>query len=796
MMRKNTKKVDAIIIAVIVLIIAAIVLKIFLSKDESESTSNNTSDTVNKLTSAADYNGKIIGILTGSSFEPPTLENFPKSQYLYFDSISDLILALQQNKIDGFVHDEPVLRNAFIDYPDLTYFPEMLKNDIYSFAFPKDSEKHKKLLNQFNEMIAELTSSGEIEKMKKIWFSSENKNYKIDKSGLTGENGKLTFAVNSTNVPCAMIVDGELEGYAVELAYKFCRKYGYDCQFEQGNIASCLAGITSGKYDICANNCTVTKERQESMLFSDPVYYGGITLAVRSKDVNLEGAGKDSDSSVKYTDYIGKKVGIFTGSNFENASFEYLPNSEYMYFDSTSDLILAVIQNKIDCFICDEPIIRAAVAEQPELGCLSDVISAEDYSFIFDKNPKSEKLLEQFDQMISEMMADGSLEELNNKWFAADRDKKTVDKTGLTGENGTIKVFSDPGTPPFAFVANNEIQGIQVEMVYMFARKYGYNVDYEVTTVASGLAGISSGVYDVGANNFSITPERAETMNFSIPFYSGGLTLAVRASDLNGEGEIKTENDKTETEKKSFIDSIIDSFERNFIREDRWKLILEGIGTTCLITLLTTIFGTILAFLVCMFRRTGSKLANSISNIYVKLLQGTPMVVLLMILYYVIFGKSGIDAKWVAVIGFTLNFGAYGSEIMKSGIDSIDGGQREAALALGYSENQAFFKFIFPQAAVRFLPVYRGELVSLLKSTSIVGYIAIQDLTKMSDIIRSRTYEAFFPLIVTAIIYFILAWIISIIMSFILNKTDPMAKKKRALSKAQNNVTTNEGGEV
>lgn len=154
------------------------------------------------------------------------------------------------------------------------------------------------------------------------------------------------------------------------------------------------------------------------------------------------------------------------------------------------------------------------------------------------------------------------------------------------------------------------------------------------------------------------------------------------------------------------------------------------------------------------------------------------MVVLLMILYYVIFGRSGIEAVWVAVTGFSLNFAAYTSEILRSGIESVDGGQREAALALGFTENQSFFRFIFPQAVLRQLPVYRSEIISLLKNTSVVGYIAIQDLTKMSDIIRSRTYEAFFPLIVTAVIYFILAWIITLILRSVLRHIDPRAKKE------------------
>ena len=149
-----------------------------------------------------------------------------------------------------------------------------------------------------------------------------------------------------------------------------------------------------------------------------------------------------------------------------------------------------------------------------------------------------------------------------------------------------------------------------------------------------------------------------------------------------------------------------------------------------------------------------------------------------MILYYIVFGNSGIESLWVAVLAFSLNFGAYGSEIMKSGIESIDKGQREAALALGFTENSAFFRFIFPQAAVRFLPVYKQEIISLLKNTSIVGYIAINDLTKVSDIIRSRTFEAFFPLLASAVIYFILAWVISVILKKILKCVDPKQKKK------------------
>ncbi len=142
---------------------------------------------------------------------------------------------------------------------------------------------------------------------------------------------------------------------------------------------------------------------------------------------------------------------------------------------------------------------------------------------------------------------------------------------------------------------------------------------------------------------------------------------------------------------------------------------------------------------------------------------------------------TGYDIDWAVRfardIGFGMNFGAYVSEMIRTGILAVDKGQMEAALALGYPKSKAFVKMILPQAAQHFLPVYQGEFISLVKMTSVVGYIAIQDLTKASDIIRSRTYEAFFPLITTAILYFIISWLLTRALSALQTRIDP--KKRR-----------------
>ena len=151
---------------------------------------------------------------------------------------------------------------------------------------------------------------------------------------------------------------------------------------------------------------------------------------------------------------------------------------------------------------------------------------------------------------------------------------------------------------------------------------------------------------------------------------------------------------------------------------------------------------------------------------------------LLMILYYIVFGSTDINAILVAVVGFSMNFAAYVSEMMRTGIDAVDPGQHEAAYALGFNRLQVFAKIIFPQAARHTLPVFKGEFISMLKMTSIVGYIAIQDLTKMSDIIRSRTYEAFFPLIATALIYFVIAYGMTYLLSLVEISVDPKRRKR------------------
>lgn len=475
---------------------------------------------------------------------------------------------------------------------------------------------------------------------------------------------------------------------------------------------------------------------------------------------------------VTYKDYDGKKIGIATGTNLEAASFEYFRSSEYLYFDGYPGLTTALANGVIDAFLGDEPALKSIHAAQPQIDYLKDRLTNNYYSFAFRKDdPREKELCEQFNDFLRKIKADGTYDEIDATWFGTDESKKVVDMSGLTGENGTIRVVTTSTDEPFSYIKDGKHVGYDIDVAVRFCRENGYAIEIGDVDFQARIPALQSGQYDF-TTTMNVTPEREEAVLFSDPVSEGGIVVAVRAEDLVGTSQANTAQAEP-AEELGFFERIAASFEKNFIREARWKLIVQGIRTTCLITILSVLLGSALAFGICLYRRTGSRLANLLSDLFVRILQGTPTVVLLMILFYVAFGRTGIGAVWVAVLGFTLNFAAYGSEIMRSGINSVSPGQREAALALGYNERQAFFDFVFPQAAVRFLPVLRGEAVSLLKSTSVVGYIAIQDLTKMSDIIRSRTYEAFFPLITTALIYFALAWLIAVAARLLLNHIDP-----------------------
>ena len=218
--------------------------------------------------------------------------------------------------------------------------------------------------------------------------------------------------------------------------------------------------------------------------------------------------------------------------------------------------------------------------------------------------------------------------------------------------------------------------------------------------------------------------------------------------------------------------SLIEQFQFNFLDDSRWQFIVSGLKNTIIITFFAVLLGVFLGFLIAIVRSTHDKtgklkILNVICRVYLTVIRGTPVVVQLMIIYFIIFGSVDISKVLVAIIAFGINSGAYVAEIFRSGIMSIDNGQFEAGRSLGFNYAQTMMYIVMPQAFKNVLPTLCNEFISLLKETSVSGYIALQDLTKGGDIIRSRTYDAFMPLIAVALIYLAMVMIFTKLVSLL-----------------------------
>ena len=226
---------------------------------------------------------------------------------------------------------------------------------------------------------------------------------------------------------------------------------------------------------------------------------------------------------------------------------------------------------------------------------------------------------------------------------------------------------------------------------------------------------------------------------------------------------------------QAWFEKLKADFILNFVQANRWKYLWDGLGRTLLITLLAGILGVAIGVVIAMIRSTFDKTREGarktigrrifavldwICRVYLTVLRGTPVVVQLMIIYFVIFASSD-NGTLVAALAFGLNSGAYVAEIVRGGIMSIDQGQFEAGRSLGFNYIQTMRFVIIPQTIKNVLPSLANEFIALLKETSVAGYVAVADLTKGGDIIRSRTYSPFLPLIAVALIYLVLVMFFS-----------------------------------
>ena len=460
----------------------------------------------------------------------------------------------------------------------------------------------------------------------------------------------------------------------------------------------------------------------------------------------------------------GKTIGVQTGVLYEDLIKDDLEDEAWLYYKMPNDMIPALENNRIDAYLIEEVGFYAQHYEHPELMRLKESVGTCDFAVIVGNNSKQPRLYKEIQEFIKAKKADGWLGQLYDYWVRNWNPNtcKIENIPQTTGENGKVIIAIEGGYEPFSFESGNGVSGYDVEFMMNFCAEYGYQWDFQTMEFDSIAIGAIAGKYDFGMN-IVVDEERDENSVLSDPYYDCEIIFVVEGNYENTMG---------------FFERLAYSFNKTFIKEARWKLFAEGIGTTLLITVASIVLGTVLGFLAYMACRHGNKVANGITKAIDWLVEGMPTVVFLMILAFVVFGKSSLNVTIISIIGFMFIFGCGMYNMLCVGMGAISRGQFEASRALGYSDNQSFFKILLPQAAQHFLPIYKSNAISLLKETSVVGYIAVRDLTKMGDLVRSRTYEAFFSLIAVAIIYFILEGIITFVIRRVQISIDPHRRSR------------------
>ncbi|MDR2589890.1 MAG: ABC transporter substrate-binding protein/permease [Oscillospiraceae bacterium] len=462
-------------------------------------------------------------------------------------------------------------------------------------------------------------------------------------------------------------------------------------------------------------------------------------------------------------DFIDARIAVITGSVFDQTLIKYIPGAIPIYFNATADSIEALRSNRVDAALNEDAVIRLLMAQNPNLKMLEPFVTYDNYAVIVAQGQN--ELLNKLNEFIYLIKSDGTHDEMLYRWL--DSPEQLPIPYIPEGNGETLRVGTSGVVDGFSFYRDGEITGFDIEFVKRFSSYADMSLEISVMDFGGLIPAIQSGRIDIAASMFTITEERQQSVRFSDPYYVGGSALVIY---------IPTTDTSTSL---SFWQSIKTGFERNLIHENRWQMVLDGLLVSLTITFFAFTLATLLGFGICGLKMSKNPILRAIGSIYITVLRGTPIVVLLMITFYIIFARSSISGVWIAVIAFGANGAAFIGEIIRSAIQTIDKGQIEAARSMGFGTIGAFFTVTLPQAARIAFPVYMSEFISLFKMTSVVGYIAIVDLTRVGDIIRSRTYDAFFPLITVALIYLLTASILIYVFNLINRKTNKRLRKQK-----------------
>lgn len=484
-----------------------------------------------------------------------------------------------------------------------------------------------------------------------------------------------------------------------------------------------------------------------------------VALMLSGLLVACESGGHRKQQVASKADLAGAVIGVQLGTTSDGLASELEKKGEgtkVERFNKGADAIQALLQGKVDCMVTDEAPAKAFVRVNPSLRILPETFDESSFAICVSK--EHDKLQAAINRSIHILKQNGIIDSIVRRHIergvvvAYQRntsDVKKIDEKarGELGINGSLRFATNATFEPFEYYQAGKIVGIDVDVAHAIGDVMGVDVEILDMEFDAIITSVQTGKADAGIAGITVTPERERNVRFTDPYTDVRQVILVNTgTKMMGQGQ-----------------GVIDKFKSCFVSENRYQYLLVGLCNTLIITffaiLLSVLLGTMIAIIRATHERNRNhRLLNALCQVYLTIVRGTPTMVQLLIIYYVVFASADINKIVVAVIAFGLNSAAYIAEVIRSGIMSVDQGQMEAGRSLGLSYSKTMRLVILPQAFKNVMPAMGNELITLLKETSISGYIGLVDLTKGSDIIRSITYEAMMPLGAVACIYLLIVF--------------------------------------
>ncbi|MGA1371438.1 MAG: ABC transporter permease subunit [Pseudomonadales bacterium] len=719
------------------------------------------------IKTVADAESARLGVVTGSTPAEIAYLRFPDAEVQEFGDFSDSLGALQAGHVDAILTSINAAILAARNNPDLVVIEESLRDETTAVALRKGEDE---LLLKVNQVLADLKADGTLADLSRRWFKRTPGPYEEIDIAVPESGSVLRIGVSATREPFSFVDQaGRISGHDGDLARLLGARLGRPIEFTNVRFDALIPALQSGKVDLLVTGMSATDERRKFVDFSDNYYQNKIVLLARGEGPVAAAPATGLELRTAQ-DVAELTVGVLQGSAHDTWAQVHFPKAKLSQFLSYADLLAAVEAGKVDAGLSDTESLMVALKDRPDLVPLGESIFASDVGAGF--RTDSADLRAEFDTFLATIKQDGTHADMAARWYK--RNETRLPAIEFDEDAPPLRVGNALVGLPSAAIIDNEISGYEIELAMRFAHATGRRPEFVTVDWGALIPSLVSGKIDLIIAGMFITPERAERIDFSTPYHRSENTVFVHKRNLAGAAAPAEAN-----QEPSFFDGVAESFHSNIVREDRYLLLWDGLVITVWLSILSSIFGTALGALVCYMRMSPNLILSQLAKTYINILRGTPVLVLLMLIFYVVFASVAIDPVLVAVFAFGLNFAAYVSEMFRTGIESIDRGQTEAGVAMGFSRIGTFRHIVLPQALQRILPVYKGEFISMVKMTSIVGYVAVQDLTKASDIIRSRTFDAFFPLVVVAVLYFLISWVLIQALEYLERRTDPMTRRRR-----------------